>query len=214
METQDCMCSNEYETHLHHQHSSSVRLQGKNRFLWGDVKPVSPAGMPLPNYWPLLPGHLKLNLNMSWPKMKENLDCLKLQSVICAGIRNEQTDLAGAEEGMVSGSSMWNRKCSEPNWGSFVHLWIFFSKSSIKSSTILWAGERLCSMSQTCPMTTNRVFWCPYHSAALQNSQNDVLKAPSVSAHCAHWLEVTSARFHSTTLPTEQELAHGHHRCG
>lgn len=134
METQDCMCSNEYETHLHHQHSSSVRLQGKNRFLWDDVMPLSPAGMPLPNYWPLLLGNLKLNLNMSWPKMKENLDCLKLRCLICAGIRNEQTDLAGAEEGMVSGSSMWSRKCSEPNCGSFVNLWIFFQSPPSKAA--------------------------------------------------------------------------------
>lgn len=62
------------------------------------------------------------------------LNCLKLRSVICTGIRNEQTDWAVVEEGMVSGSSMWSTKCSEPKCGSFVHLWRVFQSPPSKAA--------------------------------------------------------------------------------
>ena len=121
MERQGRVCSDEYQMHPHHQRSSSVRLQAKNRFLWVGVIPVSPAGMSLLNYRSLLLGNLQLHLNTIRRKLKENNDELS-EKGLCAGLSNAQTDLAGVEEGVVSGSSMWGRKCSEPKYGSFVQL--------------------------------------------------------------------------------------------
>lgn len=63
------------------------------------------------------------------PKLKKiRMDCLKLRSVSSAGIRTEQAERAGMEEGTISGSSLWSRKRSEPKCRSFVHLWKFFSQ--------------------------------------------------------------------------------------